>query len=776
MVASDLESLEQMPIASRRAEIVRAVDSNQITIITAETGAGKSTQVPQYLAEHGYKKIIVTQPRIIAARSLSNRVKQEYSWRRGADVSDHVGYRTAHERDDSSQTVILYCTDGLQLVRELTGSGIRERQVLILDEVHEWNENMEVLVAWAKKRCLEDSNFKVVLMSATIDSDSLAEYFQAPPPIVVPGRGFGVTMKRGGELIDEILQATDDVAKNVLVFLPGKAEIEATALSLVRLLPAAMPVLPLHSQLEAADQQLIFQHYPSGKVILATNIAQTSITIDDIDVVIDSGLERRSEVRSGVEGLFVSEVSRADCLQRAVRTGRTRPGTYVLAKLGNLPSADLDKRPDYAIPEIMRKHIDRLVLRLANINIDIEDLDFYHSPSKKAIKLAKYTLISLGALTPEKVVTPIGREMERFPVESSYARMLVAAKSCGDSVLSKMAAIIAIQEVGGIIKGGPKYSGWRKYTHQNQSDLIAQYEVYLALPMVEEADYDEFGIIGKNVEKVAETIDRLNRDLNLYDTVLSAVTKEEMPVVMQAIVAGQLHQLWVMEDHGRVIGLSSKQQRELSSMSVVKKASVIAGTPFDLEVPSASGLDVLHLVNGLTAVEPDWLVALAPDKFKVTPGKAFYEPRLGALVSKIVVTYNGERFAVTGGTLLPASKPSQQLFVQCYAEWLFQQLEPQRLLWQKANRRRIPEVPIKQLRQQVGYISRGAISVNELSKADRIELMKLAKIETHLGPRLFDKLHKPGDESGIKRRGLKQRWKFNQKHHLKRPRNHSRPD
>ena len=159
---------DSLPIFDFRKQIVNAVDRQQVTIITAETGAGKSTQVPQYLADHGYTKVIVTQPRILAARNLSHRVREEWAIRTGKDSDEIIGYRTAHERDDSLNTRILYCTDGLQLVREITGAGINEKQVLVLDELHEWNENMEVLVAWAKKRCQEEPRFKVVIMSATI--------------------------------------------------------------------------------------------------------------------------------------------------------------------------------------------------------------------------------------------------------------------------------------------------------------------------------------------------------------------------------------------------------------------------------------------------------------------------------------------------------------------------------------------------------------------------------------------------------------------------------
>ena len=403
-------TFNELPVREYHQAILDAVDTHQVTIVTAETGAGKSTQIPQYLAEHGYTRVIVTQPRILAARNLAQRVREEWSLRNTEDASEVVGYRTAHERDDSWSTKILYCTDGLQLVREITGSGITEKQVLVLDEVHEWNENMEVLVAWAKKRCEEDSRFKVVIMSATIETESLAAFFGTDAIIDIPGRYFEVTTRRGQDVLSELFAQIEHRGKNILTFLPGKAEIQDVTDAIEKKATAAkVPIIPLHSQLEAEAQQKAFASYPYGKIILATNIAQTSVTIDDIDMVIDSGLERQSEVRNGVEGLFIAQISQADSKQRAGRAGRTKPGEYVLAQYDTMPCIDFKDRPAYAIPEIMRKHIDRLTLRLANVGIDIETLDFYHDPSKRAIQRAKKTLTALGALTPQGEVTDIGR-------------------------------------------------------------------------------------------------------------------------------------------------------------------------------------------------------------------------------------------------------------------------------------------------------------------------------------------------------------------------------
>ncbi len=736
------DTTKSLPIYDFRTAIVDAVDSHQVTIITAETGAGKSTQVPQYLAEHGYQKVIVTQPRILAARNLSRRVREEWAMRTGKDGDRVIGYRTAHERDDDPDTQVLYCTDGLQLVREITGSGIDDRQVLVLDEVHEWNENMEVLVAWAKKRCQEESRFKVVIMSATIETEALAAYFDTDAIINVPGRTHEVTKRRGTDVISEILHQLTTTQSNMLVFLPGKSEIQNVSDAvMMKATEAGVPVIPLHSQLEATAQQEAFASYSKGKIILATNIAQTSVTIDDIDVVIDSGLARQSEVRSGVEGLFIAQTSQADCLQRAGRAGRTKPGEYILAPYDTMPCLDFEERQPYATPEIMRKHIDRLTLRLANVGIDIELLDFYHDPSNKAIARAKQTLIALGALTKSGDVTKIGRQMEQFPVESNYGRMIVEAQKYSKSVQLKLAAIIAIQEIGGIVKGGPRYTGWHKYTKQTKSDLLAHYDVYLALPQVDPEIYEEIGIISKNVDKASEVMERLNRDLGLSNDSLIPATIDEQDQLFRCIVAGQIDQLWMMGDHGEAVHISTNAHRELSSSTVVRNPKLITGTPFDLQVPTRSGdLETLHLLQGITAVSTDWLTELAPHLFAPRRGKPYYDPRSGTLSMRQLVRYGGQVLEGSGMPLVERTPETKRLFIDALAAWIQEQLEKERRNLGRHHKGRIPSIPLRQLQQQVKALADGAISLDELSPDSRRSLMGLTKLDTHLGPQFMAQL------------------------------------
>lgn len=742
MIPAELGLIEDLPIADYRQQILDAVDANQVTILTAETGAGKSTQVPQFLAEDGYVKVIVTQPRILAARNLSRRVREEWAIKTGQDPDKVIGYRTAHERDDDPGTSILYCTDGLQLVRELTGSGVSERQILVLDEVHEWNENMEVLVAWAKKRCQEDSHFKVLIMSATIETDNLAEYFSTTAVINVPGRSFEVKKRQGTDLIKEILDQIKYKQSNMLVFLPGKAEIETVANAIkAQAAERRVPVLPLHSQLDVEDQQKVFRSYDSGKVILSTNIAQTSITIDDVDVVIDSGLERRSEVRNGVEGLFIAQISQADCLQRAGRAGRTKPGEYILAPLEDMPCKELAERNAYPVPEILRKHIDRLTLRLANVGIDIEELEFYHDPRLGAIRRAKQTLRSLGALTDQHEVTRIGRLMEQFPVESSYARMLVEAQQYSKELQRKLAAVIAIQEVGGIVKGGTRYTGWKRFVKQAKSDLVAQYEVFLALSGIIPDEYDELGIIGKNVDKAREVMGRLHHDLGLDDGELSPVDDAERDDLLRCIVAGQIDQLWIVDDTGEAVHLMRKAKRELSSSSVVVGARLIAGTPFDLQIPTQSGsLETLHLVQGVTKVEAKWLMSLAPDIFKSRPGKVFFDSHRGTLATRQMLRFGGKTIEAESTPLTDNSPRFRKMFNEAYAAWVYDQLEAERRRLKNGYRRRIPSIAFKHVLGRVKVILDGVISVDELSAGQQRELEKVRRLESYFGSNFIAKL------------------------------------
>ena len=455
-----------LPILAFRDQIVNAVRTSPVVVITAETGAGKSTQVPQYLLDEGYD-LVVTQPRRLAARTVAERVAEEI----GEDIGGTVGYRTAVDRRDSPATRCLFCTDGLALVRELMG---QNKGVLVLDEVHEWNENMEVLVAWAKRQTEVGADFKVVLMSATLEAEKLAAFFNGAPIISVPGRLFPVETKKAGmRLVDDVATLVAE-GRNVLVFHPGKQEIEDTCAALKQMQVNA-EILPLHGQLTPQEQSLCFKHYGRPKVVVSTNVAQTSVTIDDIDAVVDSGMERRIELVDGVEGLYLKPISLADSTQRKGRAGRTKEGIYI-------DHFSASTRPDFPVAEILRKRLDQTVLRLAIARFDMEELEFFHQPDRSDIHDARRTLVGLGCMNVDGLVTKIGKLVNRLPVSVQYARMLVEADRLG--VVDDVLTVAAIMEMSGITvpppsRNQPDRPDWRRMVpSESESDVMGQLAVW----------------------------------------------------------------------------------------------------------------------------------------------------------------------------------------------------------------------------------------------------------------------------------------------------------
>ena len=409
-----------LPIAEYKENIIEAVRDHAFTIITAETGSGKSTQVPQYLAEY-YNQVVVTEPRIMAAKTLAKRVAEEM----GATLGNEVGYKTGYDKCSSPDSKILYCTDGLQLIRTIFNENHKKENVLIIDEVHEWNLNIETLIAWCKH--MKDVwKTKVVVMSATMDMIALADFFGEDVVVLsIPGTLYDVSVeeRRAFEIVDTIIENIYD-NKNILVFVSGKREI-ANVIKELEIFDLNATVLPLHGEMEWDDQKKCFEEYPNSKVIVATNVAQTSLTIPDIDVVVDTGEARISETNDGIQGLFLRPISRADILQRKGRAGRTKNGKYILCS-----STPISDRPEFTIPEIQRSILDRVVLQLAAIGLDAEELEFFHQPDKQAILNAKNEVTVIGALSDNKV-TELGYKIVKIPVSVQFARMIVEAEKYG---------------------------------------------------------------------------------------------------------------------------------------------------------------------------------------------------------------------------------------------------------------------------------------------------------------------------------------------------------
>jgi len=595
--------IPNLPIEKYKEHILATVKDNPITIITAETGAGKSTQVPQYLLDEGYE-VIVTQPRRLAARSVADRISKE----RGVKLGGEVGFNTAFERKIGRNTRLLFCTDGLQLVKELTGNGLQgKKKILILDEVHEWNTNMETLVAWSKKQIDENDNFRVVLMSATLDAEKLSGFFEndskSAPTIDVPGKLYPVEERDIGsnQMIQEISHLIKD-GRNVLVFQPGKKEIMDTIAELKDLNLDA-EILPLHGMLEPFEQQKVFKHYNKPKVVISTNVAQTSITIDDIDAVVDSGVERRIEIKDGVEGLYLKNISQADCKQRKGRAGRCRPGIYTLCS-----DVGVNEREKFPKPEIQRVRLDQMVLRLATSGLDATKLDFFHQPDRSALSEAKRALSALGAMDANGDITKIGRQISKLPIDVHTGRMVIEAvkNNCVDEVLTVAACLSA-----GSLRD--RTDKWRGLISEDKSDILAEFDLYNKCRNIKSKEMRENGIFAKNYFRSTEIRRHLSSAIQRAGLHFKKGKKGiDREAILRSVVSGMVDHLY---SHYSSNSYSRNgEERLLGKESVIKDTpDWIVGIPKDIQFKNRRGnMQTLSLLTMCSEVDPEWLIDVAP--------------------------------------------------------------------------------------------------------------------------------------------------------------------
>ncbi len=614
---------DTLPIAAFRDIVLNSVRDNQVTVLTAETGAGKSTQVPQFLRDEGYT-VIVTEPRRLAARLVAERVAEE----RELEIGREIGYRTGKESCESEETKCLFATDGLAMIRELVGLNFAD--VLVIDEVHEWNLNIEVLVAWVRREIANGSNLKVILMSATIEAEKLSIYFNDAPIVKVPGRLYPVeTLTPTSSSYAVHAAQLAEQGRNVLVFVSGKDEISKT-IQFLKDMGVNAEILPLHGELDASEQKKCFKSYPRPKIVVSTNIAQTSVTIPDIDAVVDSGLEKRIETVNGVEGLYEQPISLSDSEQRKGRAGRTKPGLYV----DYCPESE---RPDFPVAEILRLRLDQVVLRLAEAGFDAEKLEFFHQPDLVKIHEAKETLKALGCLTRTESVTAIGREVSRLPLSVRSGRMVVEALHRG--VVQDVITIAAILE-SGELSIRQNYN-WRMLVQgENQSDLFAQLKLYWAARKMNKQQMEDNGIHPKAFFRALEMrkhlSDALRGKINWMET-SSDGNRED---IVCCIISGLIDHIFVNRAGGYSNG--EKSFRMLSRESVVRYGTpIIVGVPRDIPIKKHYGTVTLNLVTMATAVSVELLQEIAPHLMDEVTKDIVYDETLGEVVEVKAIMFRG---------------------------------------------------------------------------------------------------------------------------------------
>lgn len=632
----------ELPIAQYRAEIETAIVGNSVVILMAQTGAGKTSQVPQYARELTasdgtpfFDEIIATQPRIIAARTLSKRVANEIAQTDQAD--DHsVGYFTSKEGSvkPQSEQHIAFLTDGKAAAQLLHGNETTgdKKRLLIIDEVHEWNLHIELLVAAVRAKTdpsstQYDKNLKVVIMSATMDGERLKQYFAVsrPPLITVDVPSYKIESSVSSEAVAALsLRLASETGKKVLTFVAGKSEIAAITDSIEKDQRSIdesvrVVVVPLHGQLTAEEQALAFVEYPKGSVIVTTNVAETSLTVPDVVAVIDSGEVRVDRVSydlvpTGSEGLYLEPAAQANLMQRRGRTGRTRPGQYILgSQFGVVPPVSLEARPAYATPAIQRTSLDGMLLRIKAAGFEASDFNFFHKPPEVALLAASQRLTVLGAFNEKGEITKRGLAMERLPLDPELSCMVLFAyeKGYSSEVKQNVIDIAAIMQRGGIIKRSPKAQAWRSLletndigeTAEKDSDYFAQLEVYVELmQLTDREDWKKYDINEHAADLVNLDRENLANRLRIALQPPAVVQQHNRDKVLTCIHAGQLNQLWKQSEDGLSLLGGNGRSFELAASSIVKVVGgIVTGSLFSLGV-NGQKFDAIQNVNALTQV------------------------------------------------------------------------------------------------------------------------------------------------------------------------------
>ncbi|CAK7211329.1 DEAH-box ATP-dependent RNA helicase prp22 [Sporothrix bragantina] len=454
------EQRETLPIFSFREQLIKAVQDNQILIVIGETGSGKTTQLTQYLAEAGFtsggKMVGCTQPRRVAAMSVAKRVSEEV----GCPLGEEVGYTIRFEDCTSPATRIKYMTDGMLQREILLDPELKRYSVIMLDEAHERTIATDVLFGLLKKTVKRRPDLKVIATSATLDAEKFSTFFNGAPIFTIPGRTFPVEILYSREPESDYLDAAletvmqihlTEPSGDILVFLTGQEEIDTSCEILyerMKGLGSAVPelaILPVYSALPNEVQSKIFEPAPPGgrKVILATNIAETSLTIDGIYYVVDPGFVKQNayDPKLGMDSLVVTPISQAQAGQRAGRAGRTGPGKCF--RLYTEAAYQTEMLPT-TIPEIQRKNLSNTILILKAMGInDLLHFDFMDPPPINTMLSALEELYALSALDDEGLLTKLGRKMADFPMDPTSSKALIASVElgCSDEMLSIMGMI-----------------------------------------------------------------------------------------------------------------------------------------------------------------------------------------------------------------------------------------------------------------------------------------------------------------------------------------------
>ncbi|XAR60206.1 RNA helicase [Bertholletia excelsa] len=625
---------QYLPIYSVRDDLLQVIRENQVAVVVGETGSGKTTQLTQYLHEDGYTVngiVGCTQPRRVAAMSVAKRVSEEME----TELGDKVGYAIRFEDVTGPNTVIKYMTDGVLLRETLKDSDLDKYRVIVMDEAHERSLNTDVLFGILKKVVARRRDFKLIVTSATLNAQKFSNFFGSVPIFHIPGRTFPVNIMYSKTPCEDYVEAAVKQAMtihitsppgDILIFMTGQDEIEATCYALSERMEQleskkAVPkllILPIYSQLPADLQAKIFQKAEEGarKCIVATNIAETSLTVDGIYYVIDTGYGKMKvyNPRMGMDALQVFPVSRAAADQRAGRAGRTGPGTCYRLFTESAYQNEMLPSP---VPEIQRTNLGNVVLLLKSLKIEnLLDFDFMDPPPQDNILNSMYQLWVLGALNNVGSLTDLGWKMVEFPLDPPLAKMLLMGEQLG--CINEVLTIVSMLSVPSVFfrpkDRAEESDAAREKFFVPESDhltLLNVYQQWKANQYRGDWCNDHFLQV-KGLRKAREVRSQL---LDILKTLKISLTSSgpDWDIVRKAICSAYFHNAARLKGVGEYVNCRNGMPCHLHPSSALYG---LGYTPEHV-VYHELILTTKEYMQCVTAVEPQWLAELGPMFFSV---------------------------------------------------------------------------------------------------------------------------------------------------------------
>lgn len=616
-----------LPIHELRPRLRDALGRAPRVVIRAPTGSGKSTQIPQMLVDDalcGGGQVVVLQPRRIAARMLAARVARE----RGGAPGGEVGYQVRFDSVIGPSTRIRYVTEGILLRQMLDRPGLPDVGAVIFDEFHERHLYGDLTLARALDlQAASRPDLKILVMSATLRVEALETYLQPCQVLTSQGRTHPVDIEylpkpppESEPVWDTAVRAfehlaADDAPGDCLIFMPGAYEIQRT-ISALRDSPAGRgrAVLPLHGELSPADQDAAVAPGDRPKVIVATNVAETSLTIEGVRMVVDAGLARipRHDPYRGINTLLIERISRASADQRAGRAGRTAPGRCIRLWTEREHAA----RPAEELPEIRRLDLSEAVLTLKASGVgDLRGVRWLDAPPERALERAETLLRDLGALDDTGTITAVGRRMVAFPMHPRYARMLIAAGDCG--AVRPVALMAALTQSRDLLMRRTGHD-----TEDRRDDLLggrAPSDFFILMrawtyAMRSGGNVEACNRLGIRVQSARETAAAFEHFLRIAEGqgLRPAEAAPDDEAVQKCILAGFVDHLAMRLDEGTLrCRLVHGRKGQLDRSSVVRDAPLFVAA----EVHEIEGRDIEVRLSLATEVKPDWLRELWPGDF-----------------------------------------------------------------------------------------------------------------------------------------------------------------